>query len=43
MDEIGMLGRYNSMLTKVNDLLVLTERQEKQKRESGAALAGGTS
>jgi two-component system, sensor histidine kinase YesM len=35
MDEVGMLGRsYNSMLTKVNDLLQLTEQQEKQKREA---------
>ena len=35
MDEVGMLGRsYNSMLTKINDLLQLTERQEKQKREA---------
>ncbi len=35
MDEVGMLGRsYNSMLTKIGDLLQLTERQEKQKREA---------
>lgn len=35
MDEVGMLGRsYNSMLTKINDLLQLTEKQEKQKREA---------
>ncbi|WEK54848.1 MAG: sensor histidine kinase [Candidatus Cohnella colombiensis] len=35
MDEIGMLGRsYNSMLTKINDLLQLTEKQEKQKWEA---------
>lgn len=35
MDEIGMLGRsYNSMLTKVGDLLQITEKQEKQKREA---------
>ncbi len=35
MDEIGMLGRsYNSMLAKINDLIQLTERQERQKREA---------
>ncbi len=35
MDEVGMLGRsYNSMLTKISDLLQLTEKQEKQKREA---------
>lgn len=35
MDEVGMLGRsYNSMLTKIGDLLQLTEQQEKQKREA---------
>ncbi|MFC5470706.1 sensor histidine kinase [Cohnella suwonensis] len=35
MDEIGMLGRsYNKMLTKINDLLHLTEKQERQKREA---------
>ncbi|WP_373231008.1 sensor histidine kinase [Cohnella sp.] len=35
MDEVGMLGRsYNRMLTKVSDLLQLTEKQEKQKREA---------
>ncbi|QMV43157.1 cache domain-containing sensor histidine kinase [Cohnella cholangitidis] len=34
-DEVGMLGRsYNSMLTKINELLQLTEKQEKQKREA---------
>lgn len=34
-DEIGMLGRsYTSLLTKINDLLQLTEKQEKQKREA---------
>ncbi|WP_276354513.1 cache domain-containing sensor histidine kinase [Cohnella caldifontis] len=35
MDEVGMLGRsFNSMLTKINDLMSLAERQEKQKREA---------
>jgi len=35
MDEVGMLGRsYNSMLTKIGDLLQLTEKQERQKREA---------
>lgn len=35
MDEVGMLGRsFNSMLTKINDLIGLTERQERQKREA---------
>jgi len=35
MDEIGMLGRsYNSMLAKINDLIQLTEKQERQKREA---------
>ncbi|WP_241158413.1 cache domain-containing sensor histidine kinase [Cohnella candidum] len=35
MDEVGMLGRsFNSMLTKIHDLMSLTERQEKQKREA---------
>lgn len=35
MDEIGMLGRsYNSMLAKINELIQLTERQERQKREA---------
>ncbi|MBW5447952.1 HAMP domain-containing protein [Cohnella sp. CFH 77786] len=35
MDEIGMLGRsYNSMLSKISDLLQLTEKQERQKREA---------
>lgn len=35
MDEVGRLGRsFNSMLTKINDLMSLAERQEKQKREA---------
>jgi two-component system sensor histidine kinase YesM len=35
MDEVGMLGRsFNSMLTKINDLMSFAERQEKQKREA---------
>ncbi|MGP4040045.1 cache domain-containing sensor histidine kinase [Gracilibacillus sp. D59] len=34
-DEIGLLGRsFNTMLTKLNDLLHLTERQERQKRDA---------
>lgn len=34
-DEVGMLGRsFNSMLTKINDLIGLAERQERQKREA---------
>lgn len=35
MDEIGMLGRsYNRMLGHIHELLALTEKQEKQKREA---------
>ncbi|MGM7719978.1 cache domain-containing sensor histidine kinase [Metabacillus sp. Hm71] len=34
-DEIGMLGRsFNHMIVKVNDLISLTEQQERQKREA---------
>jgi two-component system sensor histidine kinase YesM len=34
-DEIGMLGRsFNKMIAKINDLISLTERQERQKREA---------
>lgn len=34
-DEIGMLGRsFNLMIIKINELLKLTERQERQKREA---------
>lgn len=34
-DEIGMLGKsFNKMIIKMNHLLSLTERQEKQKREA---------
>lgn len=34
-DEIGMLGRsFNKMLTQINRLISLTERQERQKREA---------
>src|SRR5690606_34840570 len=34
-DEIGMLGRsFNQMLTQINRLISLTERQERQKREA---------
>lgn len=34
-DEIGLLGRsFNTMLTKINDLMRLTERQERQKRDA---------
>ncbi|MFP3126645.1 sensor histidine kinase [Ectobacillus funiculus] len=34
-DEIGMLGRsFNNMLTQINKLIVLTELQERQKREA---------
>lgn len=34
-DEIGLLGRsFNTMLTKLNDLMHLTERQERQKRDA---------
>ncbi len=34
-DEIGMLGRsFNHMIVKINELLQLTEHQERQKREA---------
>ncbi|RCW73199.1 cache domain-containing sensor histidine kinase [Saliterribacillus persicus] len=34
-DEIGLLGRsFNKMLSQINDLLRLTERHERQKREA---------
>ncbi len=34
-DEIGLLGRsFNTMLTKLNGLMHLTERQERQKRDA---------
>ncbi|MFD2654782.1 cache domain-containing sensor histidine kinase [Gracilibacillus thailandensis] len=34
-DEIGLLGRsFNKMLTKLNGLMHLTERQERQKRDA---------
>ncbi|WP_186576031.1 cache domain-containing sensor histidine kinase [Aquibacillus kalidii] len=34
-DEIGMLGRsFNKMLSQINELLRLTERHERQKREA---------
>ncbi|HZH62348.1 MAG TPA: sensor histidine kinase [Metabacillus sp.] len=34
-DEIGMLGRsFNHMIRKINELLSLTEKQERQKREA---------
>ncbi|MBU9712580.1 cache domain-containing sensor histidine kinase [Evansella tamaricis] len=35
MDEVGRLGRsFNSMVSKINNLLMLTEKQERQKREA---------
>jgi two-component system sensor histidine kinase YesM len=35
LDEIGMLGRsFNKMTAKINSLLILTERQERQKRDA---------
>ncbi|QYR23918.1 sensor histidine kinase [Paenibacillus sp. sptzw28] len=35
LDEVGMLGRsFNRMLTKINDLIGLAERQERQKRNA---------
>ncbi len=34
-DEIGMLGKsFNHMIKKINELLSLTEKQERQKREA---------
>ncbi|WP_208589506.1 cache domain-containing sensor histidine kinase [Gracilibacillus suaedae] len=34
-DEIGLLGKsFNTMLTKLNSLMHLTERQERQKRDA---------
>ncbi|MCV9886424.1 cache domain-containing sensor histidine kinase [Metabacillus halosaccharovorans] len=34
-DEIGMLGKsFNHMIMKINELLLLTEKQERQKREA---------
>ncbi|WP_058305923.1 cache domain-containing sensor histidine kinase [Gracilibacillus massiliensis] len=34
-DEVGLLGRsFNAMLAKINELMHLTERQERQKRDA---------